>query len=872
MSESFSKSIKQKYGENKQKLTNQLQRITNKIVRIQNHIKFLKRCRDMKMIPHGLRIKLPEDCNNKTMKRKKTEIEMSRLRNKISNLRKTAVLKTREYAKIKETLENTFETADYKWLQSVIEKSEKKEKNKIKDRHIKKLNQLILEEDNKILEDRENAKDMEQMKKLKITKEVVDLTTSGVDEDIKAYLSLGPDFCEAPLKIPYEKIISVTEKMCDTVESEGKEEKKEKYEIEREIDELREDVAKVLQNAVKIKLKPNLTRQEKNGKRKAMQDTQKVYLPADKGRIMVIMDKFEETGGENSYEVKMREVLKDLKAKPSVRGKDEQGIDKDWDLTKKVCRDCEGVINNIVDSGEISEKLGKWLKPIHCHAPRLSGLPKIHKDDIPLRGIVSTVGTPYERLSRYLIPILKSLQGRSGLYIKNSRELKERVKDWRIERNEMLVSYDVKNLYPSIPISEALELVEVLLKGNPKLYEVTPMSAGSIMAILKWMFSLTYCEYWGKHYVLNSGPIGLGATGEIAIIYMEEFQIKAVKESPYPLLQWFWYVDDSETKCKTDESEQILEYLNKIEPNVIVFTKEDEKDNILPVLDLKQTVNRRTKKIECTVHYKSTHTNINVKENSNHPAVMKKGIIKGFADRAKTLCDDGYLEDELKNIEDVFVANGYPRKVVKGYMTAEKKKKNDEEEQEKDRGTIVVPYVKGFSARFKKIAQNHKFRVAHTPGRKIRAMKSLSQTPLGKKQKELVYRIPCGCGNAVYTGETWRSLETRQKEHKKNVEKTREAVERGNLEEVEKRMGKEDGGVPRHDHECTEDFEWEKVEIVVRERDTNERRVREAIETTREKHHGRTTLNSYTPIDPWKPTLARYFDTEIDRGAAAHEK
>ena len=205
-------------------------------------------------------------------------------------------------------------------------------------------------------------------------------------------------------------------------------------------------------------------------------------------------------------------------------------------------------------------------------------------------------------------------------------------------------------------------------------------------------------------------------------------------------------------------------------------------------------------------------------------------------------------------------------------MTAEKKKKNDEEEQEKDRGTIVVPYVKGFSERFKKIDQNHKFRVAHTPGRKIRAMESLSQIPLGKKQKELVYRIPCGCGNAVYTGETWRSLETRQKIHKKNVEKTREAVERGNLEEVEKRMGKEDGGVPRHDHECTEEFEWEKVEIVVRERDTNERRVREAIETTREKHHGRTTLNSYTPIDPWKPTLARYFDTEIDRGAAAHGK
>lgn len=49
---------------------------------------------------------------------------------------------------------------------------------------------------------------------------------------------------------------------------------------------------------------------------------------------------------------------------------------------------------------------------------------------------------------------------------------------------------------------------------------------------VEWMFGLTYCEFEGEHYVLESGPIGLGATGEIAIIYMEEFQIRATKTSP----------------------------------------------------------------------------------------------------------------------------------------------------------------------------------------------------------------------------------------------------------------------------------------------------------------------------------------------------
>ena len=67
----------------------------------------------------------------------------------------------------------------------------------------------------------------------------------------------------------------------------------------------------------------------------------------------------------------------------------------------------------------------------------MSGLPKIHKDGVPLRRVVSTVGSPYERISRYLIPILTTIQGRSDLFAKNSRELKEKVKDWRVERNEI---------------------------------------------------------------------------------------------------------------------------------------------------------------------------------------------------------------------------------------------------------------------------------------------------------------------------------------------------------------------------------------------------------------------------------------------------
>ena len=38
---------------------------------------------------------------------------------------------------------------------------------------------------------------------------------------------------------------------------------------------------------------------------------------------------------------------------------------------------------------------------------------------------------------------------------------------------------------------------------------------------------------------------------------------------------------------------------------------------------------------------------------------MKNAIIKGFAYRARALCDPENLETELNNIEEVFIANGY---------------------------------------------------------------------------------------------------------------------------------------------------------------------------------------------------------------------
>ena len=149
------------------------------------------------------------------------------------------------------------------------------------------------------------------------------------------------------------------------------------------------------------------------------------------------------------------------------------------------------------------------------------------------------------------------------------------------------------------------------------------------------------------------------------------------------------------------------------------------------------------------------HTKININAHSNHPEPMKRGIIKGFAERARALCDEKHLGHEMKNLEDTFVANGYPREEVKKILNDKEKKVRGEEES-KALGHIVIPYVAGLAEELKRMAMSKGFKTYFSPGSKIKSVRTLTQIPLGRKRTNVVYQIQCNCSEAAYTGETRR--------------------------------------------------------------------------------------------------------------------
>ncbi|KAL1124628.1 hypothetical protein AAG570_001252 [Ranatra chinensis] len=92
--------------------------------------------------------------------------------------------------------------------------------------------------------------------------------------------------------------------------------------------------------------------------------------------------------------------------------------------------------------------------------PRLCGLPKVHKPGVPLRPIVSAIGSVTHETARLLARELRPLIESTTTYIKNSMPRKERLKSVDFIGSDHLVSFEVTSLFTNIPIKDTVDLVK----------------------------------------------------------------------------------------------------------------------------------------------------------------------------------------------------------------------------------------------------------------------------------------------------------------------------------------------------------------------------------------------------------------------------
>ena len=173
--------------------------------------------------------------------------------------------------------------------------------------------------------------------------------------------------------------------------------------------------------------------------------------------------------------------------------------------------------------------------PHQCSPPKFYGLPKIHKTGTPFRAIVSCRGSITYGVAKQLAHIIKPLVGQSPRHLKNTQHFIQQLQGKKLEPGEVIISFDVKAFFTSVPVHLAIQIVKQRLQQDNTLPQRASMPIPQITSLLEFCLTNTYFLFQGKYYEqVQEAAMGSPICPLIANIFMEEFEVKALSFTPTP--------------------------------------------------------------------------------------------------------------------------------------------------------------------------------------------------------------------------------------------------------------------------------------------------------------------------------------------------
>ena len=363
-----------------------------------------------------------------------------------------------------------------------------------------------------------------------------------------------------------------------------------------------------------------LDKEEQKALERLRKDEDIRILPADKGRIVVVLDT-------DVYQQKCEALLKDTSTYKRLGKRDP---------TTRYKQELVSVLREIEDEGGIDRVEYRQLYPTTESTPKFYGLPKVHKKDTPLRPIVSSINSITYNSAKLLAVILSPLVGNSEHHVKNSQHFSDKIRNERVEEDEELRSYDVSALFTSVPVDRALDIIRERLEKDTTLSERTRLTSKHIISLLAVCLRCTYFVHNGIYYLqIHGAAMGSPVSPIICNLYMEHLEQLAISTAPHPPLWWYRYVDDTHIKIKKQYAQEFTDHINSIDPD-IKFTTEEEENRSLAFLDT-LTVIKPDGNLDIKIYRKPTHTDQYLNFSSNHPVQQKLGVIQTLYHRANTV-------------------------------------------------------------------------------------------------------------------------------------------------------------------------------------------------------------------------------------------
>ena len=412
---------------------------------------------------------------------------------------------------------------------------------------------------------------------------------------------------------------------------------------------------KEIKNLITLnKTKHNISRKEREILQTLRNDKNILIQKADKGGSIVVLNT-------KDYVNKMLNMLSDpvtYTEIPSIN-------------LNNAKNEIDKIIEHLFSYDFISRKQKKFFTSCTPKIPILYGLPKIHKNNWPLRPIVSQINSPAYKLNKYLDYLLTTAEKGIPNLLQDTTKFLQIVNNLQpLPDNCILFTIDVTSLYTVLPHDLVINYVEemyteTLDNWNEYTPDIRPIPGTLIKEIIRVILNQTFFTFNDKTYLQNYGiTMGAPSSVKLANIALYKHLDKILKNYSdiQPLLH-LRLIDDIFGIWPGTEIELFnwVKYLNDSHQS-IKFTLESSKTEI-PFLDTLVYVEQN--KVKTKLYKKPTDNKQYLHFNSEHPQHVKKAIPYAQALRYRRIIeDDNILKLELEKLKLNFLNRLYPEDIV----------------------------------------------------------------------------------------------------------------------------------------------------------------------------------------------------------------
>ena len=275
------------------------------------------------------------------------------------------------------------------------------------------------------------------------------------------------------------------------------------------------------------------------------------------------------------------------------------------------------------DDGKISNLLYDKQKPIGSQPPRIYGLAKIHKIDVPLRPILSMPGSVYNKI---VLQVTEWLSVVDECKINAStKHISETLKEIKLEGDEELIS-----LYTNVSVQEAIsDCTELLYSGK---YTKPPVGEDTFKQLLE-ICSCNVLMLTNEGYYRQKDGLAMGRPP--APLLANGWASKFDKKIQGDAKMYFRYMDDILRDIKRHDIEDKVLEINELHPS-LKFTHECETNSSIAFLDM--MICRSEGEVTSTWHTKPTDTGLTINYHALAPQKYKRSAICGLVHRIHRTC------------------------------------------------------------------------------------------------------------------------------------------------------------------------------------------------------------------------------------------